>query len=141
MKNKRKPRNAMSYAKLLETLSRHKRVKVVIAEVGSKDISRERILTAKGSSLVRYYSTVYRHKVDGTLELDKNKKPIVYKIKKSRYHQSCFQGKISGSYADEKLRTMRNRAKAVVTAMQQHDGSYLLIKAVYVGKGFKRKVA
>jgi hypothetical protein len=145
---KKAVRNKVSEKTLIGLLKKYKKVKVIISSKGQildnkskPEVSRERILTNKGSSLVRYYEPKWRINESGMFALDDKGMMIQDGIRVSRYQGSCYGEYVKGRYARDHYKRMRSKAEAIVKAMKHHDYNCYYITGVYVGKGFKKKVA
>jgi hypothetical protein len=155
-------RNKISQIKLIELLKKHKRVKVVCVNKRDKTKrpERERVLTAKGSSMVRYSTPRYKR--------DPNNGMYDYSViecyKWSRYNVSCFKQDMDDELKETKnhlrliardksmpklVRSAANRtikyvgkdkAAAIVAALFNHDRNIYTIEAVYVGRGFTKQI-
>lgn len=155
-------RNKISQIRLVELLKKHKRVKVVCVNKRDKTKrpDRERVLTSKGSSIVRYSTARYKRD-PSTGYYDYN---VIECYKWSRYSVSCFKENMDENLRETRdqlrliagnktlpriVRSAANRtikyvgkdkAAAIVAALFNHDRNNFVIEAVYVGRGFTKQI-
>ena len=124
MAKKKTRKQPLSKARIISLLKRHKKIKIAFkSSCPEFEIEAERILTHKGTSLVRY-----QHE---------NEK---LQMKWTRYSTSCFCIDLRDGYFGNK----KDKAKQIVDVMLDYvvgnDRLDKHIAAIFVGPGFKRKV-
>ncbi len=133
-------KNKVAHRKLIDLLDRYGKIKVVFTrDSKTREVSQERIIGNNGMCVVRYAEK--RHKKDENGSIVTVNGSYVYEdgYRWSRYRTSCFRGDIA--YAMKIIKRKKDRSRLVVEALRQHDLKYIFTEAVYVGKGFKKRIA
>lgn len=141
-------KDKVSYRQLINLLIKYKKLKVVFVD-SDGEISRERVLTNRGSCVVRYpkvESDYSSYEYNGTYMAPKSRHALNKKkqIKFSRYDVSCFRESYNDEGIPQWLWTSVDKkvaSKLIVTLMQNHDeDECIFIQKVFTGKNFKRQI-
>ena len=133
-------RNKVTPKKLIELLKKHKRIKVCVTEADGKGhVQRERIITSKGTSKVRYANVVWKIDDKNAYVLDDKGQRIFERYEWCKYNMSCYSRYLTKD-GDPKLNIIKNKAEAIIRAMKKHDRKYYVVVEVYTGSNFKKRL-